>query len=192
MLALSREQEFPLFLAWDLLLGVGTGRARTDGCGDDTDPPGSIRPSGHGTELFRPDYHSFLAEAHQKAGQTEAGLSAAAEALTAADRTGERWYEAELYRLKGELTLKKLQVESHRSQVEEEAEECFQQAIEIAQKQEAKSWELRATMSLARLWQQQGKKEEANDLLAPVYAWFTEGFDTKDLLEAETLLKELG
>ncbi len=193
VLALSREQEFPLFLAmgtccWGWVLAA---RGQMD-AGMIQIPQGLSALQATGTELFRPDYHSFLAEAHQKAGQTEAGLSAAAEALTAADRTGERWYEAELYRLKGELTLKKLQVESHRSQVEEEAEECFQQAIEIAQKQEAKSWELRATMSLARLWQQQGKKEEANDLLAPVYAWFTEGFDTKDLLEAETLLKELG
>ncbi len=78
-----------------------------------------------------------------------------------------------------------------RSNGEEEAEECFHQAIEIARKQEAKSWELRAATSLARLWQGQGKKEEAHDLLAPVYNWFTEGFDTADLKDAKALLAEL-
>ena len=78
-----------------------------------------------------------------------------------------------------------------RSQAEAEAEACFHEAIEITQKQQAKSWELRAATSLARLWQQQGKTTEARDLLAPVYNWFTEGFDTKDLQEAKALLQEL-
>ena len=116
-------------------------------------------------------------------------------------------YEAELYRLKGELTLQKFKACPERSRRvqgpkpvlsevegvngEEEAEAYFQQAIEIAQKQEAKSWELRTATSLARLWQQQGKITEARELLAPIYDWFTEGFDIKDLQDAKALLADL-
>ena len=110
---------------------------------------------------------------------------ALAEALTQADKTGERWCEAELYRLKGELLLQQASDNST------EVESCFHQAIAIAQNQQAKSWELRAATSLARLWQQQGKREEAYDLLAPVYHWFSEGFDTADLQDAKALLDEL-
>jgi predicted ATPase len=105
------------------------------------------------------------------------------------DRTGERFYEAELYRLKGELRLQS-SIPSLEPRVKE-AEVCFLKAIEIARKQQAKSLELRAVMNLSRLWQQQGKKAEAYNLLAPVYNWFTEGFETKDLQEAQALLEEL-
>src|SRR5262245_8836670 len=107
------------------------------------------------------------------------------------DRTGERLYEAELYRLKGELTLQQSSVPGLESSVQKEAEACFLKAIEIARSQKAKSWELRATTSLARLWQQQGKKAETHQMLSEIYNWFTEGFDTKDLQEAKALLKEL-
>jgi class 3 adenylate cyclase/predicted ATPase len=138
-----------------------------------------------GGEVGRPWFLMLFAEAHGTIGQPEAGLTALTEALTLVDTTGERWYESELYRLKGELLLKQ------NSDNQAEAENCFQQAIAIAQKQSAKSWELRATTSLARLWQQQGKRQEAYDLLAPVYHWFTEGFDTADLKDAKTLLHEL-
>ena len=143
-------------------------------------------------------YLALLAEAQGKAGRAEDGLSTLAEALTAVHNTGERVYEAELYRLKGQLTLQfKVQgpkpvlslVEG--SKVEEEAEEYFHRAIDIARRQQAKSWELRAAMSLARLWQQQGKNAEARQLLEEIYGWFTEGFDTKDLQEAKALLDEL-
>jgi len=116
-----------------------------------------------------------------------------------------RFWEAEIHRLKGELTLQQWKVESQKSKipspqplmpntqaaVEQEAEECFLKAIAIAQKQQAKSLELRAVASLARLWQQQGKTTEARRILAEIYGWFTEGFDTKDLQEAKTLLEEL-
>ena len=102
-----------------------------------------------------------------------------------------RHYEAEMYRLKGELTLKQSGVRGPESEVQKGAEACFLKAIEIAHKQQAKSLELRAAMSLARLWQQQGKKEEARKLLAEIYGWFTEGFDTKDLQEAKAFLAEL-
>jgi predicted ATPase len=106
-----------------------------------------------------------------------------AEALAFVYDTGERVWEAELYRLKGELTLK--------SQAEEEAEACFLKAIEVARRQQAKSLELRAVMSLSRQWQQQGKRKEAHQVLSDIYGWFTEGFDTKDLQEAKALLEEL-
>ena len=132
-------------------------------------------------------------------GQHEEGLRLLTEALEIVDRTGERCDEAELHRLKGELTLEKFKaspelsrrVQGSQFKGEEEAEACFHKALEVAQRQQAKSWELRAATSLARLWQQQGKTAEACDLLAPVYNWFTEGFDTKDLQEAKALLAEL-
>jgi predicted ATPase len=123
--------------------------------------------------------------------QAEEGLAALAQALMVVDKSGERFYEAELYRLKGTLTLQS-KVQDPQSTVEQEAEACFLKAIEIAQRQQAKSLELRAVMSLSRLWQQQGKKAEARQLLAEIYSWFTEGFDTKDLQEAKALLAELG
>ena len=108
-----------------------------------------------------------------------------AEALAAVYTTGEHFYEAEIYRLKGEL-LRQQAVGR-----DGEAEVCFSQALEVARQQEAKSLELRTAMSLARLWQAQGKGDAARELLAPVYGWFTEGFDTADLQDARTLLEEL-
>jgi predicted ATPase len=155
-----------------------------------------------GAVLFRPMQLSHLIDSCWKARQTEEGLSTVIEALAAVDKTGEREYEAELYRLKGELTLQQQsKVQSPRSQVTDprplapdpqgEAEACFRKAIEIARRQQAKSLELRAVMSLSRLWQQQGKKAEAHKMLAKIYGWFTEGFDTKDLQEAQALLQEL-
>jgi predicted ATPase len=128
---------------------------------------------------------ALLAEAYGMMGQPEAGLTALAEALTLADTTDERWYKSECYRLKGELLLQ----QSLDNQAD--AETCYQQAIAIAQNQQAKSFELRTAMSLARLWQQQGKRAEAYELLMPVYGWFTEGFDTADLQEAKALLEVL-
>jgi len=125
-----------------------------------------------------------------KWGRQKKGLLLLAEALAIVHKNGERWYEAELYRLKGELTLAQSSVQSLESRVKE-AEECFHKAIEIAHRQQAKSLELRAVMSLSRLWQQQGKKDEARQMLAEIYGWFTEGFDTKDLQEAKALLEEL-
>jgi predicted ATPase len=136
-------------------------------------------------EVTRPYWLALFAEAYGIMGQPEAGLTALAEALTLADTTGEHWYEPELHRLKGELLLQ----QSADNQAE--AESCYAQAIAIAQSQQAKSLELRAATSLAHLWQQQGKRQEAYDLLAPVYNWFTEGFDTADLQDAKALLDEL-
>src|SRR5262249_15677976 len=121
------------------------------------------------------------------------GLNVLDQALTVVEKTGERCYEAELYRLKGEFTLQS-PAQSSRLKVQSPqagAEACFWKAIEIARRQCVKPWELRAVMSLSRLWQQQGKKQEARQMLADVYHWFTEGFDTKDLQEAKALLEEL-
>lgn len=137
-----------------------------------------------GAEVGVPYYLALLAEAYGQAGQAEEGLSALAEALASVDNTKQHCWEAELYRLKGELLLMQ-------DEAEADAEACFRQAIQVARRQEAKSWELRATVSLCRLWQQQGKREEARQLLAEVYGWFTEGFDTPDLKEAKALLVEL-
>jgi predicted ATPase len=108
-----------------------------------------------------------------------------AEALTLVDKTGERWYEPEFYRFKGALLLQKA-VDNH-----VEAQACFHRALDIARRQQAKSLELRAATRLSRLWQQQSKRTEARQLLAEVYGWFTEGFDTPDLREAKALLDEL-
>jgi predicted ATPase len=127
----------------------------------------------------------MLTEAHAAAGQAEAGLDVLAEALALVDRTEERYWEAELYRLKGELLLQQIVPDAP------QAEACFQQALAIARCQQAKAWELRTAISLSRLWQQQGRRDEARALLAPVYHWFTEGFDTADLQDAKTLLEEL-
>jgi predicted ATPase len=126
-----------------------------------------------------------LADAYREGGYPDEGLDVLAEALAVMDTTEVRFYGAELYRLKGVLLLQ--QVIPHSSQ----AEACFHQALDIARQQHAKSWELRAATSLARLWQAQDKRQDAYDLLAPVYAWFTEGFDTADLKDAKTLLEQL-
>jgi predicted ATPase len=138
-----------------------------------------------GAEVCRPYFLALLADVHGTLGEPETGLAVLTEALTLVDLTGERWYEAELYRLKGALLLQQ-HGDNHT-----EAETCFAKAIAIAQSQQAKSWELRATTSLARLWQRQSKRQEAYDLLAPVYNWFTEGFDTVDLQDAKALLDAL-
>ncbi len=143
-----------------------------------------------GGELGRSHFLGMLAEVRGQAGQAEDGLATVTEALTFVDQTDERLYEAELHRLKGELTLQS-PAAGQTSKLKEEVEACFQKALDIARQQKAKSWELRAAMSLARLWQQEGRDAEARELLAPVYEWFTEGFDTADLKDAKALLGEL-
>ena len=138
----------------------------------------------------------ILAEAHGKAGKPEEGLQEIAKDLAFVESSGERFVEAELYRIKGELLLKKAEIEAKKKgktedEIVEQSEMCFHKAIEVARPQKAKSWELRATMSLCRLWQRQGKKEEARKILQDIYDWFTEGFDTPDLKDAKALLDEL-
>jgi predicted ATPase len=135
--------------------------------------------------LLTPYFLALIAETYGKIGKIEEGLSTLAEAFLILDSFGSYCLEAELYRLKGELLLQQSSDNST------EAATCFHQAMTIAQNQSAKSWQLRAATSLARLWHQQGKTQEAYDLLAPVYHWFTEGFDTLDLMDAKALLQEL-
>jgi predicted ATPase len=137
-----------------------------------------------GARVFRPYGLALLAEAYVHVGQIEEGLTLLGEALAVAQDTGERRWEAELYRLKGEVLL------ACAAEHDTEAETCFRQAFDRARRQEARSLELRAAMSLSRLWRQQGQRAKAHDLLAGAYAWFTEGFDTADLREARALLDE--
>jgi predicted ATPase len=140
-------------------------------------------------------YHlALLVEASAQVGQTTEGLEAVTEALATVGKSAVRWWEAELHRLKGELLLQSA-VTNQESTVftphSAEVEACFQQALDIARRQQAKSLELRAAMSLSRLWQRQGERAQARQLLAEIFGWFTEGFDTADLQEAKALLGEL-
>jgi class 3 adenylate cyclase/predicted ATPase len=186
VLSLAMDQGFPLWMAIGFILRgwalAQQGQAQ-EGIAQITQGLRALQATG--SEVTRSYYLAFLAEAHSLIGQPEVGLTALGEALTLVDTTGARFYEAEVYRLKGVLLLQ--QSSDHQA----EAEFSFHHALEIARSQQAKSLELRASTSLARLWQQQGKRQEAQALLAPVYHWFSEGFDTADLQEAKALLDEL-
>ena len=138
-----------------------------------------------GAEFLRPHQLALLAEVCQHQGRGEEGLTALADALVLVEKTDERWLEAELYRLKGESLWR------HADPDATKVEHCFQKALEVARHQEAKLLELRATVSLSRLWQRLGRRAEAYDLLARIYGWFPEGFDIPDLQEAKVLLGEL-
>jgi len=186
-IAISAEHGIPFFLAWGTIL---RGWALA-GQGQQEEAIAQIREGiaayrATGAELGVSWFLGLLAEAYGEAAQTEEGLTLLAEALDFVSKTGEHFYEAELYRLRGELLLKS---EAHYPS--SEAASCFRQAIEIGRQQSAKSLELRAAMSLARLWQKQGNCEEARQMLAKIYGWFTEGFDTHDLKDAKALLDEL-
>jgi len=165
---------------------------------------GLLALSPTGLEMTLPHLLAMLAEVYEKKGEAVKGQSVVAEALALVNKNDERWHEAELYRLYGELTLRAEGPEHAQAGTNDveppslahvvapaSPEECFYKAIHIAQQQQAKSLELRAVMSLARLWQQQGKTKEAHQLLTDIYNWFTEGFDTKDLQEAKALLAVL-
>jgi predicted ATPase len=183
---LAKEHRFPQFRAVGSMLH-GWALAHQGQAKEGIEQLAQVLTAWHatGAESSRPYFLALLAEAHGIMGQPETGLTLLTEALTLVDATGERWYESELYRLKGALLLQ----QSPDNYVE--VESCFAQAMTIARSQQAKSFELRTATSLARLWKQQGKRQEAHDLLAPVYGWFTEGFDTADLKDAKTLLNEL-
>jgi predicted ATPase len=136
-----------------------------------------------GVRCYRSVSLCALAEAHVRAGHAEEALATLGKALAFVEDTDERHWEAELYRLKGELLLAQGD--------DAEAEASFQKAIEVARRQSARSWELRATTSLARLWQKQGRTDEAREVLAEIHGWFTEGFDSPDLRDAKALLDAL-
>ncbi len=209
LVAFSSEHSFPLFVA----LGTFQRGAMLVAQGQVEEGLTQMRQSmdtyfAGGAELARPLFLIGLAAAHGSVGQIDEGLVRLTEALAIVNKTGLRIYEVGLYLLKGRLTLQReargwrletsppsSQASSLKPQVsngaEQEAEGYFLKAIEIARRQQAKSLELQAVMSLCRLWQKQGKKEEARQMLAEIYDWFTEGFDTGDLQEAKALLEEL-
>jgi predicted ATPase len=138
-----------------------------------------------GATLYEPQHLQHLAMAYAELGQLDDAWRCIDDAIDKAERSKEKWCEAEVYRIAGEIALKSLASDP------EKAEAYFDRALAVARRQQARSWELRAAMSMARLWRDQGKRDAACDLLAPVYAWFTEGFDTLDLKEAKALLDEL-
>jgi predicted ATPase len=185
-MALASEKGFPQFLTVGMMMrgwALAMQGQEEEGIAQLRQGLAAIRAAG--AEVARSRDLALLAEAYGKVGQTEAGLTVLAEALAVVDKTGERFWEAELHRLKGELLLQQA------TGSDDEAETWLHQALDIAGHQQAKSLELRAAVSLSRLWQRQGKRTEAHELLAPIYGWFTEGFDTVDLREARALLEAL-
>jgi class 3 adenylate cyclase/predicted ATPase len=186
LVLLAKEQSFPYWLAAGTIL---KGWALADG-GRSEAGIAALRHGieawrATGAELYMPYHLALLSEAEAKGGQSTEALSRLAEALARATRTGEGWFDAELHRLKGRV------LSSLHGGDPAEAEGCFRQALEVARGQGARMWELRAAADLARLLAAKGERAEARDLLAPIYGWFTEGFDTPDLREAEALLQEL-
>jgi predicted ATPase len=185
-LALATEQEFVDLVPFGMILHGWTLAAQ----GHDAEGIAQMRQGLAAQQAMRrilslPLHLLLLAAAYGNSEKAEAGLGVLAEALAVVDTTEERRHEAELYRLQGELLLRQAVPDVP------QAEACFQQALDIARRQQARSWELRAAMSLSRLWQRQDKRDDARELLAPIYGWFTEGFDTADLQEARALLEEL-
>ena len=138
-----------------------------------------------GASLYEPLHLLHLAMAYAELGQPDDARRCIDDAIDKVERSKEKWCEAELHRIAGEITLKSLAPDT------EKAERYFDRALAVARQQQAKSWELRAAMSLARLWRDEGKSQQARELLAPIYGWFTEGFDTGDLKDAKALLEEL-
>ncbi|HEX6015633.1 MAG TPA: hypothetical protein VFY87_28285 [Geminicoccaceae bacterium] len=186
LIALAREQDFPLWLAGGTII---RGWALADG-GRTEDDIAAIHQGladywATGAELWSPYFLTLLADAYGRTGQPAAGLGLLTDALDRVERTGGRWLETDLHRLRGELLL----VLPDRDPAEAEA--CFRRAIAVAREQSAKTWELRAAISLGRLWRDQGKQAETHDLLASLYGWFGEGFDTPDLRGARELLEAL-
>ena len=145
---------------------------------------GIERAKAAGAQYIVPFDGAMLATAYQRTGRVEDGLTLIGTLLEMVERTGVRYMEAELYRVRAELLVS--------SSNFHKAEEALQQGLTVAREQQARWWESRASVSLARLWRDQGKRVEARDLLAPVYGWFTEGFDTADLRASKAMLEELG
>ena len=186
VVALATEQGFPLWAAMGTSLrGWALARQGQGEQGLAQVRQGMAACRATGAALSVPYLCTVLADVCDHLGHTEDGLRALVEAHTLVEQHEERYWEAEVSRLRGVVLLRQTIPQP------EEAETCFRQALDIARRQEAKSLELRAAMSLSRLWQSQGKRTEAYELLAPIYGWFTEGFDTPDLKDAKALLDEL-
>jgi predicted ATPase len=182
--AALKDQTGSLFwAAWGMMQG-GCVLALTDKVSDavQTITSGVTAMQSTGTTMWMPLWLSYLATAHAKLGQSDDAWRCIGEAMTAVETTKERWYEAEINRISGDFVLLSPNPDAARAQV------CFERALLVAREQQAKSWELRAAMSMSRLWRDQGKSQQARELLAPVHGWFTEGFDTRDLKEAKALL----
>jgi predicted ATPase len=190
-MVLSEANGFPLFLGVGQVF-YGSARALS---GDGTaieDILAGLAVSGEtGFQAGAPSMLFRLAEAHMVEGQLADARAAVELALAVAAETGQLHFDAELHRLKGEILLRMADDPEEGVGDAPLAEECFQRALEIARAQEARSFELRAATSLARLWRDRGNRAAARDLLAPVHAWFTEGFETGDLIDAEALLRDL-
>jgi predicted ATPase len=185
-MALAQEQQFPFWIAWGTFLQGWVIAAQGDHVtGIAQMQRGLDATRAIGAAVGRSCFLTLLAEAYGAAAQPEQGLSVLAEALQAVADHGERYYEAEIYRLKGELLL------ACAGSRHAEAEACLQRALDLASRQRARSFELRAAMSLSRFWQQHGKRAEAHQLLAKIVHWFSEGFETPDLQEAQLLLAAL-
>ena len=183
---LSTEQGFPQWVAWGASLRGWAWAMQGQGAeGMAEVRQGIAACRATGTALLMPYFCTVLADVSANVGHLEDSLQALAEAYTLVEQREEHWWEAEVCRLRGVLLLRQP------GMPQAEAEAWLQRALDVAHRQEAKSLELRAAMSLSRLWQQQGKRQEAHDLLSEVYAWFTEGFDTADLQDAKALLEEL-
>jgi predicted ATPase len=186
LFALSEEKNSVFWRAWAML-----GRGWLLGLNGKASNASEMIASGiatwrsTGTTMYLPSWLSNLAEAHAELGQLNEAWRCVGEAMRTIETTKERWFEAEINRIGGEIALKPPEPDRAK------AEAHFDRALKIARQQQAKSLELRAAMSMARLWRDQGKRHEARELLAPVYGWFTEGFDTRDLKEAKGLLDEL-
>ena len=193
LIALATDQGFAVLLASGITLRGWALATQTDGEeGLRQIEEGMAAYQATGMLIYQPYFLGLLAETYGKTGQTEAGLAVLAEAFDTLHKTGERWCEAEIYRLKGELLWQQVQGKRPQTKIALEAEACVQPALGIARQQHTKSLELRAALSLSRLWQHQGKCEEARQLLAEIAGWFTEGFDAADVAEARALLQELG
>ena len=186
LLTLAMAQGFPLYVGYGTCWRGWAGAMRGAVAGLAQLRQGLAAVLTTGQTLARPFCLVLHAEVAGRGGQVEEGLRLLAEALTAFEDSGRGDLLAEAHRLQGELLL------AQEDTGEEEAAACFQQALAIARRQQAKGWELRAAISLARLWQRQGKRPAARELLASIYGWFTEGFDIADLQEAKALLEELG
>jgi adenylate cyclase len=184
---LSTEQGFPFWLAHSTVLrGWALMTLGQEEVGLTQMRQGLTDFRASGAKLMVTYFLTLLAEGYSSLNQVEEGLNTLKEGVEVMERTGDHWWKAEVHRLQGDLLLR--QATSDVAQVES----CFRQALEVARHQQAKSLELRSATSLARLWQQQNKCQEAHDPLAPVYNWFTEGFDTADLVEAKALLDRIG
>ena len=183
---ISGEHGFPVLCAWsDVLLGWAAAQRGQGGDGIDRMRRGIAAATAIGARVLEPLHLGLVAEALAFAGEVEDGLVELDQALARSTESGEKWMDAELHRLRGDLMCRLPQPDP------DDAERSFAAALSIARNQGTKGFELRAATSLARLWDNHGRHEEARQLLAPVYDWFTQGFDTVDLKEAKTLLAEL-